>query len=535
MTEAHLVRETLRRYGLQVSSEDEERVAEQLRAVLRRLEPLDRVEVHDPPADLDWAEFARAPRNRPGSIVEGLASAPPDPPEDPLGLSLVQVARAIRHRRISPREVVEAALRRIERINPALRAFLSVDPETALQRAREAEQAAVRGAWWGPLHGIPIALKDLIAQEGAPWTCGSVLRRDVVAREDAQVTARLRGAGAVFVGRTHLHEWAYGVSNDNPHFGPARNPWDPGRTPGGSSGGSGVALATGCIYGSLGTDTGGSIRIPAALCGIVGLKPTYGLLPTHGVQALSWSLDHVGPMARTVDDVALLLEVLTGTPWGRSARIRGVRVGVLRTFFEDALDAGMARAVEVALEALRRLGAEVEEVRVDGLEVASAVATTLLMVEASTGHLRTLRETPYAYGQDVRERLLVGLALAGERYVRARSVRRALIRRFLQEVFPRVDVLVSPTVPVPAPPLEEETTYLSGKPYNTRALLTRFTNPFNALGFPALSVPCGFVAGLPVGLQLVGPPFQEAMLLRVARAYERARGPFPLPTLVPGT
>ncbi|MDR7568736.1 MAG: amidase, partial [Armatimonadota bacterium] len=494
---------------------------------------LERVETQEPPADLRWVEFACAPPSGLASTVEWLANAPPQLPEDPLRLSLVQVARAIRHRRISPREVVEAALRRIEETNPVLRAFLFVDAEVALRRAREAEEAAVRGAWWGPLHGIPVALKDLIAQEGAPWTCGSPLRQGVVASEDAPVTARLRQAGAVFVGKTHLHEWAYGVSNDNPHFGPARNPWDPVRSPGGSSGGSGVALATGCVYGSVGTDTGGSIRIPAALCGVVGLKPTYGLVPTQGVYPLSWSLDHVGPMARTVDDVALLLEVLTGIPWGRSARIRGLRVGMLRNFFEGAVDADVARTVASAAETLRHLGAEVAEVRVEGLEAASAVATALLMVEASTGHLRTLRESPHVYGQDVRERLLVGLALGGERYVRARSVRRALIRRFLEEVFAQVDVLLTPTVPLPAPPLEEETTYLAGKPYNTRALLTRFTNPFNALGFPALSVPCGLVAGLPVGLQVVGRPFGEATLLRVARAYERARGPAPLPPTGP--
>ncbi|MDR7440325.1 MAG: amidase, partial [Armatimonadota bacterium] len=292
MTDTHLLREALRHYGLEVSPEDEARAAEQLRAVLRRLEPLERVETQEPPADLRWVEFACAPPSGLASTVEWLANAPPQLPEDPLRLSLVQVARAIRHRRISPREVVEAALRRIEETNPVLRAFLFVDAEVALRRAREAEEAAVRGAWWGPLHGIPVALKDLIAQEGAPWTCGSPLRQGVVASEDAPVTARLRQAGAVFVGKTHLHEWAYGVSNDNPHFGPARNPWDPVRSPGGSSGGSGVALATGCVYGSVGTDTGGSIRIPAALCGVVGLKPTYGLVPTQGVYPLSWSLDH---------------------------------------------------------------------------------------------------------------------------------------------------------------------------------------------------------------------------------------------------
>ncbi len=524
-----LLREALRRYDLSLPPDEEARAAEQLDAVLRRLEPLDGIRTEQPPGDLRWSEFGWVLRSERGSVEERIAHPPPGPTDDPLRLPLVEAARCIRHRRLAPRELVEAVLRRIEGINPRFLAFLSVDPEGALRRAREAEEALARGAWWGPLHGIPFALKDLIAQAGAPWTCGSGLRRDTVAAEDAWATACLRSAGAVFVGRTHLHEWAYGVSNNNPHFGPARNPWDPTRSPGGSSGGSAVALATGCAYGSLGTDTGGSVRIPAALCGVVGLKPTYGLVPTQGVYPLSWSLDHVGPMARTVDDVALILEVLTGIRYGADEEVRGVRVGFVRDFSEAVLDAGVASAIERALGVLRELGAKVKEVRGEGLSAASAVATVLLMVEASTLHLPLLRSKPDAYGPDVRERLVVGLALSGERYVRARSVRRALVHHFLREVYAEVDVLLTPTVAIPAPPVEEETTSVAGRPYNTRALLTRLTNPFNALGFPALSLPCGFAGGLPVGLQLVGRPFEEAVVLRVGRAYERARGPFPLP------
>lgn len=525
---AHLAA-ALSAYGVVAPPEDLERASHQLAAVLRRLGPLEGVPAEEPPVDLHWPEGVRA-HGRVGAPSRGLWRAPAarQPADDVLRLSLVEVARAIRRRRLSPVEVTEATLRRIEEVNPRLGAFLWVEGERVLSWARRAEEDASHGRFWGPLHGVPLALKDLIAEEGAPWTCGSILRRDVVAHQDAAVTARLRAAGALFVGRTHLHEWAYGVSNNNPHFGPARNPWDPSRSPGGSSGGSGVALATCCTYGSVGTDTGGSIRIPAALCGVVGLKPTYGLLPTDGVFPLSWSLDHVGPMARTVEDVALLLGVLVGRPVRIQPDVRGLRVGVLRDEWWSVVHPDVARAVDGAVQEIGALGAEVTDVSLEGA-AAAAVATALLMVEASTVHLPSLRNHVSAYGRDVRERLLVGLALPGERYVRARQVRRALVRRVVEEVFAQVDVLLTATVPVPAPLLDEETTDVAGKPYDTRSLLTRFTNPMNALGLPALSVPCGLVGGLPVGLQVVGRPFGEATVLRVGMAYERARGAFWLP------
>jgi aspartyl-tRNA(Asn)/glutamyl-tRNA(Gln) amidotransferase subunit A len=524
-----LLEAALSGYGVVAPPEDLERAAHQLTAVLRRLEPLEGVRAEEAPKDLDWPDARTGGRQalHAGSRPRTASSRGPST-DDVLRLSLVEVARAIRRKHLSPVEVTEAALRRIEEVNPRLGAFLWVDADRALMRARRAEEDASHGRFWGPLHGVPMALKDLIAEEGAPWTCGSPLRRDVVAERDAAVTARLRLSGALFVGRTHLHEWAYGVSNDNPHFGPARNPWDPSRSPGGSSGGSGVALATGCIYGSVGTDTGGSIRIPAALCGVVGLKPTYGLLPTDGVFPLSWSLDHVGPMARTVEDVALLLGILVGRPFRISPDVRGLRVGVLRGDLWSVVHPDVARVVDGAIQEIGELGVEVTEFSLEGA-TASAVATALLMVEASTVHLPSLRTHLRDYGRDVRERLLVGLALAGERYVRARQVRRALARRIVEEVFGRVDVLLTPTVPVPAPILGEETTDVSGKPYDTRSLLTRFTNPMNALGLPSLSVPCGLVEGLPVGLQVIGRPLEEATVLRVGMAYERARGPFPLP------
>jgi aspartyl-tRNA(Asn)/glutamyl-tRNA(Gln) amidotransferase subunit A len=336
----------------------------------------------------------------------------------------------------------------------------------------------------------------------------------------------------VFVGRAHLHEFAYGVTNENPHFGPARNPWDPERSPGGSSGGSAVAVATGCALASLGTDTGGSVRIPAALCGVVGFKPTYGLVPRKGVFPLAPSLDHVGPLGRTVEDVALVLEVLVGAPGrytaGLSSGVGGLRVGVPGGPFWELAAEGVLERFEEAVRLLERQGAR--RVDVDfPWEPASAAATAILMVEASWVHLEGLREDPMAFGPDVRERLLVGLAIPAERYVRALSVRRTLARRAWDLFRDGVDVLATPTTPIPAPRLGQTTTQLRGQKRETRALLTRFTNPFNLLGLPALSVPCGLVDGLPVGLQLVGGPGHEATVLAAGWAFERARGPFPTP------
>ncbi len=447
---------------------------------------------------------------------------------DLLALTLTEARARVQRKELSPVDLVEAALLRAQGLQPSLNAFLWLDPE----RARAQTHSLTQHGPSGPLWGIPITLKDVIAEEGAPFTCGSARRLSIRAAQDAEVTRRLRHAGAVFVGRAHLHEFAYGVSNENPHFGPARNPWDLERSPGGSSGGSAVAVATGCVLASVGTDTGGSVRIPAALCGIVGLKPTYGLVPRDGVFPLAPSLDHVGPLGRTVEDVSLLLEVLVDAPDRYTAAfrlpVRGLRVGVPTGPFWELAAEGVLERFEEAVRLLEREGARRVEVSFPW-EAASAAATALLMVEASWVHLRELRESLGTYGPDVRERLLVGLAVPGERYVRALSVRRALARRAWDLFRTEVDILATPTTPIPAPRLGEGVTRLQGQARDVRALLTRFTNPFNALGLPALSVPCGFVDGLPVGLQLVAGPGNEALVLAAGSAFERARGPFPTP------
>lgn len=449
---------------------------------------------------------------------------------DLLQLTLAEASARVRRGELSPVDLVEAALRRAQSVQPKLNAFLWLDPERPRAEARRLAGQRPSGALWG----IPVTLKDLVAEEGAPFTCGSARRSGVRAERDAEATRRLREAGAVFVGRAHLHEFAYGVSSENPHFGPARNPWDPARSPGGSSGGSAVAVATGCALGSVGTDTGGSVRIPAALCGVVGLKPTYGLVPRDGVFPLAPSLDHVGPMGRSVEDVALLLEVLAGAPGRYTARLgsglQGLRVGVPGGAFWELASDGVLERFDEAVRVLEREGARRVPVEFPW-EAASAAATAVLMVEASWVHLAGLREDPGGFGPDVRERLLVGLVLPAERYVRALTVCRALSRRAADLFAAEVDVLATPTTPTPAPLLGERVTRLGGEERDTRALLTRFTNPFNALGLPALSVPCGLVDGLPVGLQLVGRLGDEETILAVGRAFERARGTFPAPPL----
>lgn len=444
-----------------------------------------------------------------------------------LGMGLRQVAEAIRTGQVSGEEVAEAAVRRALEVQGKLHAFVWLDPDRTLEEARRRARQAPQG----PLHGVPLTLKDLIAERGAPFTCGSKRRAEVRAESDAEITRRLRQAGAVFLGRAHLHEFAYGVTNDNPHFGPARNPWDPTCSPGGSSGGSAVAVSTGCVFGSVGTDTGGSVRIPAALCGVVGLKPTYELVPRDGVFPLSPSLDHVGPLARKVEDAALLLEVLAARPGrytaGLNSGVRGLRLGVPSGAYWDVLDPQVAERVEEAVRVLEAEGAH--RVGVDfPWEASSAVATALLMVEAASVHAQGMRSDPGGYGADVRERLLVGLVLPAERYVQALRVRR-LLARLCRDLWSRVDLLATPTVPIRAPRLGQSVTEVRGTPYDTRSLLTRFTNPFNVLGLPALSVPCGLVDGLPVGLQLIGRPGDEATVLAAGAVYERATGPWLAP------
>jgi aspartyl-tRNA(Asn)/glutamyl-tRNA(Gln) amidotransferase subunit A len=454
-------------------------------------------------------------------------------------LSLTTAASLIHRKELSPVELVRAVLDRIDAYGKRINAYIALHAEDAIQAARQAEDALVHRHPLGPLHGVPLAVKDLFFEAGRPTTAGSRVLQDFVPQEDATVIRRLREAGAILLGRLNLHELAYGVTNENPHFGPVRNPWNPGRIAGGSSGGSAAAVAASLCLASLGTDTGGSIRIPAACCGVVGVKPTYGRVSRHGVLPLAWSLDHVGPITKSVEDAALLLEVLAGfdprdpttspVPVPAYSRVlggglEGVRVGVPKDFFTDPaeIDPAVLAAVQGAIHAMEGMGASTVEVSVPSLRDAPAVQFLTIATEASANHGGLLRTRGRDLGLDVRRRLELGEFIAAPLYVRAQQARRRLIREFA-DVFRHADLVVMPTLPVVAPSLGAESVAIQGVQKRIQPTLTRFTSPLNLTGLPAISVPCGFDSGgLPVGLQIVGRPFDEATVLRGAFVYEQA-------------
>ena len=441
--------------------------------------------------------------------VESLTSAP-----------LVEIARALRQRKVSPLELVDAYSRRIDQAS-GLRAFITLPGERARQDARRAGRRLAQGES-GPLLGVPIAVKDLFATRGVRTTAGSRILKDRVPSRDAAVVARLRAAGAIIFGKTNLHEFAYGVSTANPWWGIARNPHDPTRSPGGSSGGSAIAVVAGLCAGALGSDTGGSVRVPASLCGCVGLKPTFGAIPLDGTFPLGWSLDHAGPLARTVNDAGLLLDMLTGTDAGRRARrttTRGLRVGVLHGSIVEKVQPGVGQQVAAAAAALGRRGLRVREVSIPEMEWTVATQLVTLRAEASAVHSRWMRTRPRAYGADVRIRLQLGALVAGADYVLAQRMRGRL-RAAVERTFRDVDVLLLPTTPITAPVIGARTVRWRSGEEPVDGALVRLTAPFNLTGLPALSVPFGRAAGLPVGVQVVGQWMDEARVLAVGRLIE---------------
>ncbi len=463
-----------------------------------------------------------------------------DPRDDEISeISLTAAADRIRRRELSPVELVQATVDRIDAYGKTLNAYIAWYPEQAVQQARKAEDALARGRPVGPLHGVPVAVKDLFFTAGLPTTAGARVLADFVPQEDATVIHRLKEAGAILLGKLNLHELAYGVTNENPHFGPVRNPWNLNRISGGSSGGSAAAVAASLCLASLGTDTGGSIRIPASCCGVVGLKPTYGRVSRNGILPLAWSLDHVGPITRTVEDAALMLQVLAGEdsrdvttsalPVPDYARLlggdlKGLRIGLVSAFFTDPaeVDPSVMAAVREALQTMESVGARVEEVSVPFLRHAPAIQYITLATEASANHARLLRTRGRELGLDVRRRLELGEFITAPQYVRAQQGRRLLMQE-LAAVFRRVDLLITPTLPVVAPPIGDQTLTIHGVEKRVQPTLTRCTSFVNLTGLPAISLPCGSDAdGLPVGLQLIGQPFDEATLLRGAYAYQQA-------------
>jgi aspartyl-tRNA(Asn)/glutamyl-tRNA(Gln) amidotransferase subunit A len=443
---------------------------------------------------------------------------------------IAELAPRIASGELSPVELTEVVLERIGRLNPKLHAYITVTAEAARRAAEEAAREIAGGRHRGPLHGIPIAVKDAFVTEGVRTTFGSLLHQDDVPGHDAALVERLKVAGAVLLGKTNLHEVTIGTTSANPHFGWARNPWNPDCHPGGSSGGSAAALAAGMAHGSIGGDTGGSIRQPAACCGVVGLKPTYGLLSKYGSYPVAWSLDHVGPMTRTVRDAALMLKALAGHDprdpasldrppsdytAGLAGDIRGWRIGVSRRYHFEACDPEVLDAVEAAIERLRDLGAKVQEIELPDMQAAHAAGTVILFSEAAAYHAADLRARPEAYSGAMRDLLEVGGLFTAAQYLSAQRLRRRLAEETAQAMAD-LDAILLPTSPVPATPIEPDVP-------EHAVLRGRNCISFNVVSLPAVSVPCGFTrAGLPVGLQIVGHAFDEAGVLAIAHAYEQA-------------
>jgi len=445
--------------------------------------------------------------------------------------TIVELSLRLRRKEISPAELTRACLDRIEKLNPTLNAFITVTDESALAEARAAEVEIARGEWRGPLHGIPIAIKDLIDTAGTRTTAASAVFERRVPTEDAEVVKRLRRAGAVILGKNNLHEFAYGGSSLVSFFGDVHNPWNAAHIAGGSSGGSAAAVAAGLCYAAIGTDTAGSIREPAALCGCVGIKPTYGRVSARGVIPLAWSLDHVGPLAATVGDAAAVLQAIAGydpldvgsadvpaSDYVSALRegTKTLRVGIPRAHFYDDLDDEIRAAMEKALAVIATLVGEVREMQI---EVSSD--RTVQAAESFAYHADNVARVPELYQPETLRRIRSGDKISAAEYIlRRREL--DLERRRARNIFAKVDVLVTPTTPIAAPAIAD----LKKDPAALRPaelILLRNTRPFNVCGLPAISVPCGFTkSGLPIGLQIAGPHWREDLVLRLAHAYEQA-------------
>jgi aspartyl-tRNA(Asn)/glutamyl-tRNA(Gln) amidotransferase subunit A len=452
--------------------------------------------------------------------------------DDLTSLTLMEASALLRTRKVSPVELTSACLARIDRLNPTLNAFITVTAEQALTDARTAEAEIGRGKRRGPLHGIPIALKDLFDTAGVKTTAGSAVFAARVPSQDAEVVRRLKQAGAVIVGKLNMHEFAYGDTSAISHFGPVHNPWDRQRISGGSSGGSAAAVAARLCYGALGSDTGGSIRQPSAYCGIVGFKPTYGRVSTTGVVPLSWSLDHIGPMCRTVEDTTVLLQAIAGFDANDSnsidapvpdysdalrQRVSTLRVGIPRTGFYEALDPEINVAVEAALQMIGRMTASVRDVTLPPYQTLPVVGA-----EAYAFHRQYVTKTPELYQPATRQRIEGGAGVSASAYIEGKRELDRL-RRAVASLFADVDVLITPTAPIFPQTIVDALGTPAVPPPGGVAPSLRNTQPFDIFGLPTISVPCGFSgSGLPIGIQITGPRLGEPRVLALASAFERA-------------
>jgi aspartyl-tRNA(Asn)/glutamyl-tRNA(Gln) amidotransferase subunit A len=431
--------------------------------------------------------------------------------------TLEAVSALLRQKKISPVELTRCCLARIEKLNSSLNAFITVTADRALEQAKTLESEAQAGKWRSPLHGVPIALKDLYDTEGVRTTAASKHWADRVPSQDADVVRRLKSAGAVLLGKLNMDEFAYNFTGDQSFFGTIYNPWNPKRSPGGSSGGSAAAIAAGLCFGTLGSDTGGSIRLPAAFCGITGLKPTYGLVSAAGVVPLAWSLDHVGPMCRTAKDCALMLEALTGKPLRDSAvRVKGLRLGIPRAIFYDALDTEVAAATAAATDVLRRITAGVHDAILPALRMSKDLPDLpesyirIIGPEAYAFHEEMVRTRPEGYLPGILANIKSGSAATAAQYIRAKQDMERL-RNGMSEYFRDTDLMITPTSPGAAFELGER-----------RLVFLRNTAPWNLLGLPTISIPCGFTKqGLPIGLQITGAAGRDDTVLALAAAYQK--------------
>ena len=456
---------------------------------------------------------------------------------EPALMSLTAVAKAIAERRLSSHELTRSCLHRIARWQPHINAFMSIEAEAALKAADEADAALAAGRNLGPLHGVPLAHKDMYYDAGKVVTCGSLIRRDFVATTTSTALRRLRDAGSIRLGSLQMAEFAYGPTGHNAHYGAVRNPFAPDHITGGSSSGSGAAVAARLTFAALGSDTGGSVRMPAHFCGVTGLKTTYGRISRAGAMPLSQSLDTVGPLARSAADCALLLALMAGadpddptasmTPVAdylaaTTAPIKGLRIGVPTSFYVDDLDADVATVLNHTIAVLRREGADIVKVELPDQRQLSAACQLVLAVEAAAFHKRWLIERPQDYGPQVLMRLQNGLAIPGVTYLEALRWRGPALAAHIAATRD-VDAVLAPVAPVAAPTIAESDVGTSPGAEAAIQRLTRFTRPINYLGSPALSVPAGFTGkGLPVGVQLIGRSFDEATLLRIGAAFQRA-------------
>jgi aspartyl-tRNA(Asn)/glutamyl-tRNA(Gln) amidotransferase subunit A len=454
-------------------------------------------------------------------------------------LSISEAARLIRSRKLSPLELTRYFLDRIGSLNPELNAYLTVAPEFALAQARQAEKElfAPRSNRTrrdrGPLHGIPISLKDNIHVAGIRTTAGAKFLKDFIPDEDATIVSRLKSAGAVILGKTNLHEFAYGVTTNNPHYGPTRNPWDTSRIPGGSSGGAATAIAAGLCVAAVGTDTGGSIRIPASLCGIVGFKPTLHHVSVDGIVPLSLTLDCAGPLTRTVEDCVLVLDAIGSSKKGEPSLIKSLAskakrkftLGVPKEFFFDVLSTEIRESFESNLKLLRKRGFTLKEISIPLLDHTESAGNNIAWAEAARYHQKMDWFPRHAaeYGEDVRSRMEIGTRVSATAYLEAMEQREAFIAQFHGALATaKVDALVVPTTPIPAPLIGEESTTIDGKDYATRALLLRLNRPANLAGLPAISLPAGLTpSGLPIGIQLIGCASRDDQVLSIGSSLEK--------------